>query len=319
MCPAFRIISKRRPKVASEKRKPCESLAGRRVFWTARRSHVVKTSYPDLSAVSAGAAATATMPRVLPVSLEPLFATIARNAKRRGYCWAKTETLAAWFGVSRVHMWRLLNKLAAFGRLVIEPVPGSHERRLYPVFLAPAKKRTCSEQVTKTRSHLITSGTSAKAEKTTNSTPPPLPRPATDPVPAVVVSLTQKGMQRNTATRLVALYGEKRAQAALALLAAQKGVKEAAGWLYRAIERGYQPSGNGSEATEGRRHDAAHPSNRDTAANLAAARKAASTPVIVRQPAPPPPRPELAGMTPWERLDALMAQVEGPTRARGQE
>ena len=118
-------------------------------------------------------------------------------------------------------------------------------------------------------------------------------------------------MEKETAARLVALYGEKRAQAALALLAAQKGVKEAAGWLYRAIERGYQASGNG--------HAPDHPSNRDTAANLAAARKAASAPVIVRQPAPPPLRPDLAGMTPKQRLDALKAQAEGPTRARGQE
>lgn len=119
-------------------------------------------------------------------------------------------------------------------------------------------------------------------------------------------------MGKETAARLVALYGEKRAQAALALLAAQKGVKEAAGWLYRAIERGYQATGNG--------HDAAHPSNRDTAANLAAAARkaAAASALIVRQPAPPPPRPELAGMTPKQRLDALKAQVEGVARARGQ-
>ncbi len=105
-------------------------------------------------------------------------------------------------------------------------------------------------------------------------------------------------MGKETAARLVTLYGEKRAQAALALLAAQKGVKEAAGWLYRAIERGYQASSNGN--------DAAHPSNRDTAANLAAAKQ--SVPVVVRQPAPPA-RADLAGLTPKQRLDALMGQT----------
>ena len=279
------------------------------------------TSYPDSSAASCGGAAVLD-PQPLTAELQGYWDTIAdlwRNPG--GYCWAKVEWFMRRWNVKRWKVYAILAKLRAFGRLIAQDVPGSHERRYIAVALPAASKPRIKRKSNENQT--ISCGTLRESEPAmrerqqhtntrTDSTPAPVP-----PEPAVVVSLTQKGMERNTAKRLVALYGEKRAQAALALLAAQKGVKEAAGWLYRAIERGYQASGNGSEATEGRRHDAAHPSNRDTAANLAAARKAAPA-LIVRQPAPPP-RSDLAGLTPWERLHALKAQAEGLTWARGQE
>ena len=176
-------------------------------------------------------------PQPLPVALEPLFSCIARNANNaRGYCWARTETLAGWFDVSRVHMWRLLNKLVAFGRLVIEQVPGSHERRLRPVFFAPAVKRSRSKDVTK-NPRTFTTETSANAEKTTNTPAEPNERtaePLPEPDAVVVLSLEKRNISRTVAERVARMYPRERVKAAA--LAVDAYLKRKGGDVNRLIQ-----------------------------------------------------------------------------------
>jgi hypothetical protein len=288
-------------------------MVGRHAGFSGRPEEpIVKTSYPDPAALSA----------VAVLDPQPLTATYDAAAfvvrlwtrfSRTRLCYAKNATLAEWFGCSVDTITRRVKAAIAAGFVRVEYLPGRGRliyllRRPRLAKDAPPAPGPCggSAEALRRRCGDLTYKASdlrkdAKAKETTNTaTPEPETKPAADPDPVVVLSLCERGMERNTAKRLVALYGEKRAQAALALLGAQKAVSDAAGWLYRAIERGYQASSSGNG------HDAAHPSNRDTAANLAAAAKQRSAPVIVRQPAPP--RADLAGLTPKQRLDALMGK-----------
>ncbi len=279
------------------------------------------TSYPDPAAVSAAAAlpsneAIGSYRRLVSLSRAwgyacfkvAKFAAMLRKSVRTVRYYLAELREAGWIETQTDGRKLFVNPLKPLDEV---PAPAENAPAPPRPFLSPSVAHPVAHpnaEPVAPRHIRKTSDTKAIAEEQQTARPVQRPEPDPVPEPAVVVSLTQKGMERNTARRLVALYGEKRAQAALALLAAQKGVKEAAGWLYRAIERGYQAPGNG--------HAPDHPSNRDTVANLAAARKATSTPVIVRQPVPPP-RADLAGMTPKQRLDALMAtSTHGPADVR---
>ena len=240
----------------------------------------------------------------VPPSLIGFWQKIVSLSDQRGYCWARTATLASWWPskrdgketVAASTVWRWLRKLEAAGCVRIVPVPGSHERRVYPVFFRPRLKRNCTPVASKKNRSLLLSE-SPKGEETT-TTPPTAAQPnepKAEPSPAVLAAasslregtggeipeaIARHEVQANRLSladvrAIVAAYQERRAS-----------VRNVVGWVRDACRKRYKP-GEGP----GVRLPANHPANRDSrAASLAAERERARrlVPVIVPPVSLPP-------------------------------
>ncbi len=192
--------------------------------------------------------------------------TFARPGKPE--VWPEQETLAADLGWSTDKVGRTQAHLVALGLVKIarrirdragkfrQNVLNVAAAMLAPAMLAPAvvapKTQTAelrSGKDTPTKKPRLSRPQICGPLKKTNSLPTKEQQQATqseqkiepEPLPDVVVLLTQKGMEKETARRLYREHGEPRCRLALALLSAAKNVHDAGAWLCRAIERGYKP------------------------------------------------------------------------------
>jgi len=197
--------------------------------------------------------------------------TFARPGKPE--VWPEQETLAADLGWSTDKVGRTQAHLIALGLVKIarrirdragkfrQNVLNVAAAMLAPAMLAPAMLAP-AVVAPKTQTAELRSGKDTPTQKPrpsipqicgplkkTNSLPTKEQQQATqseqkiepEPLPGVVVLLTQKGMERETARRLYREHGEPRCRLALTLLSAAKNVHDAGAWLCRAIERGYKP------------------------------------------------------------------------------
>ena len=212
----------------------------------------------------------------VPPSLIGFWQNIVRLSRTRGYCWAKTATLASWWPskrdgketVAASTVWRWLRKLEAAGCVRIVPVPGSHERRVYPVFFRPRLKRNCTPVASKKTRSLLLSESPKGEETITNPQAEPNERtaePLAEPAPvvvspferkeaepnkaadalkadeqraavqaAVIVSLEKRNVSRTVAERVARLYPRERVKAAA--LAVDAYLKSRAGDVNRLIQ-----------------------------------------------------------------------------------
>lgn len=213
-----------------------------------------KNTTPAGGASTVAAVFPAVPPQHLPAKLDPLFDYIADLARWKGYCFARTSKIAERLGCSHVHAWRLLNKLVAFGRLRIEKVPGSHERRLYPVFLRRSVKRTGNENVSKSDRSFI------RTEPSTKETARQAPQAVEEkqeaaPLPdsPAVVALVEEKIFRPAARTLVGAFGEARVLRVLAWARSRREKARSVPALIVAALRGgweVDAAGEGGEASE---------------------------------------------------------------------
>lgn len=247
-------------------------------------------------------------PQHLPAKLDPLFDYIADLARWKGYCFARTSKIAERLGCSHVHAWRLLNKLVAFGRLRIEKVPGSHERRLYPVFLRRSVKRTGNENVSKSDRSFIRTEPSTKetAEQAAPAEPVPVPLPDS---PAVV-ALVEEKISRPVARTLVGAFGEARVLRVLAWARSRREKARSVPALIVAALRGgweVDAAGEGGEASE-RQREVDRPRNYVRAPREDEARECPRIAPDCPHSAPGASGDRFAGMTPRERLAVMLAE-----------
>lgn len=150
-------------------------------------------------------------PQILPPNLQGIYNLIEALAHRLGFCFARTRWFAEKFQVSTAYINRLLRRLVTLGRLRIETIPDSHDRRFYPVPMpAVSSCRKSSPSVTKEfpKTRDTSYRQDSKERKSNNSAvvstiSVPAPVPDTVPVDTAVVSLLlEKGVEEKTALQL---------------------------------------------------------------------------------------------------------------------
>jgi hypothetical protein len=310
----------------------------------------VTTSYPDSSAVSAGtmtAAAAVLDPQPLTAAYDAacFIVNLWRDFPSRRVH-AKNKTLAERYGCSEATITRRAQAAEKAGYARVEHFPG--RGRIIHLLVRPftrkkgapapdlppevpspsprpcggsaeALRRVCGPSSYKTTEPSVQKPSAKEQQHTGGATsaamPPSVPT-------AIVVSLVEKGMDEAVARSVVQAHGEERAKAALAAFA-QAGrakVRNAGAWLCAAIVRGIRPNLEPASASPYASDRGERPQRivrAPTVPTLATGGGGQRQPPRGHERGPGSSGDPLAGLTPRERLAALMAtSTHRPTDRR---